>query len=302
MDMTQVLRSPKRYFVIAIGFSLIVHIGLFLNVDWVNNFVSEPSQSVVIAKLINIKEIQKSEKSYSAHAGDTYEKQNSNVELGIDRGQSFRLPPSALLSYASFVNGNPNQIAQIDWVSLSDRYQIKVTIAVPFFGDYIFSSGGKVDRYGLAPDFYEEIRGNKGSRSVEFEREAQIIKFSVGNQTSHLPNGTQDRFSVLFQLASLVGGDPQLDASGTAREIPIAEMDKLNQWTFVSQGDEEVSDPTDTKKVKARHFVRLPRDAADKRKLEVWLSEEHHWLPLKILQTEPNGSVFELLLIKRQDT
>ena len=300
-------RFHRRYLWLAIGFSLLIHLLIFFQLDWTIDLDTTPSQSVVMTKIINIEEIKqlkqskKSIQSDGSPINDSTTKL-SNVEQGADQGQAFQLPPSALLSYASFVNGNPNQIAQIDWLNLGDAYQIKVTLTVPFLGDYIFSSSGKVDRYGLAPDFYEEIRGNKGPRNIEFARQINSIKYSVNGQASDLPKGTQDRFSVLFQLASLVGGNPQLDGSGVAREIPIAEIDKLSQWIFISQGDEEVSDPTDTKKFKARHFVRLPRDEGDKRKLEVWLAEEHHWLPLKVLQTEPNGRVFELFLIKRQDT
>lgn len=303
-------RFPRRYLWLAIGFSLLIHLFVFFQLDWTIHLDATPSQSVVMTKLINIEEIKQSKQSKqpkqstqsdSSLINDSTTKLG-NAEQGADQGQDFRLPPSALLSYASFVNGNPNQIAQINWLNLGDAYQIKVTLTVPFLGDYIFSSSGKVDRYGLAPDFYEEIRGSKGARNIEFARQANSIKYSVNGQASDLPKGTQDRFSVLFQLASLVGGNPQLDGSGVAREIPIAEIDKLSQWIFVSQGDEEVSDPADAKKIKARYFVRLPRDEGDKRKLEVWLAEEHHWLPLKIVQTEPNGRVFELFLIKRQDT
>ncbi|MFM9155266.1 MAG: hypothetical protein ACKOPD_03830, partial [Polynucleobacter victoriensis] len=142
-----------------------------------------------MTKLINIEEIKQSKQSKKSIQSDGSPINDSttklsNVEQGADQGQAFQLPPSALLSYASFVNGNPNQIAQINWLNLGDAYQIKVTLTVPFLGDYIFSSSGKVDRYGLAPDFYEEIRGNKGSRNIEFARQANSIKYSVNAQVS----------------------------------------------------------------------------------------------------------------------
>jgi hypothetical protein len=296
-------RFTKRYFWFAMIFSLAFHFLLFFELDWVSHVDSTPSPSVVVTKLIDIQEIQQLKNSIqSGPSGvDDSINQQSNMEERVDVGQAFKLPPSALLSYASYVNGNPNQITQINWVNLGDGYQIKVTLSVPFLGDYVFSSIGGIDQYGLSPDFYEEIRGSKGSRNIEFVRQANSIKYSVNGQSSDLPKGAQDRFSVLFQLACLVGGNSQLDDSGVAREIPVAELDKLSQWIFVSQGDEDVSDPTNDKKIKARHFVRLPRNEADQRKVEVWLAEDHHWLPLKIIQTEPNGRVFELFLIKRQD-
>ena len=304
MNIIAAHRFTKRYFWFAMIFSLVFHFLLFFELDWATRTDFTPSQSVVVTRLIDIQETQQLKNSIQPGPSDVDNSinQQSNTEERFDVGQAFKLPPSALLSYASYVNGNPNQIAQINWVNLGDGYQIKVTLSVPFLGDYIFSSIGRIDQYGLSPHLYEEIRGGKGSRNIEFTRQTNSIKYSVNSQSSDLPNGTQDRFSVLFQLACLVGGNSQLDDSGVAREIPVAELDKLSQWIFVSQGDEDVSDPTNDKKIKARHFVRLPRNETDKRKLEVWLSEEHNWLPLKIIQTEPNGSVYELFLIKRQDT
>ena len=289
----------KWRFWIAAGLSLCLHFLLLVQFDSSDYSPTLPSESVLVAKIIDLQEIKKSADNQSwspNHLSNEDQGQDSGKDIGKDIGQAFNLPPSALLSYAAFVNGNPNQTAQIEWLNKDDGYRIRVSVAVPFIGDYVFTSTGLIDRFGLAPDFYEEVRGSQGSRTIQFSRQSNTVTFSLNGKTADLPNGTQDRFSVLFQLAGLVAGNPRADEEGVAREIPIADSDKLAKWIFVSQGDVQVSDPADTKKITARHFVRLPREEGDQRKLEVWLSQENHWLPLKVIQTEPNGRVFELFL------
>lgn len=119
---------------------------------------------------------------------------------------------------------------------------------------------------------------------------------TANNETAPLAPGTQDRFSVIFQLASLVGGNPDVDERGVARMIPIADIRKVDEWVFISSGDVEAIGH-DGATVNARHFRRQARTAEDKRGLEVWLAKEYGWLPIKITQTEPNGTVYEMQLI-----
>ena len=288
-------------FWIAAGLSLCLHFLLLAQIDSSDYLLTPPGESVLVAKIINLQEIKKSADNQSQpfnHLSNEDQVQDRGQDRGQDKGQAFDLPPSALLSYAAFVNGNPNQTAQIEWLNKGDGYRIRVSMAVPFIGDYVSTSTGLIAQFGLAPDFYEEVRGSRGSRTIQFSRQSNTVTFSLNGKTADLPNGTQDRFSVLFQLAGLVAGNPRADEEGVAREIPIADSDKLAKWIFVSQGDVQVSDLADTKKITARHFVRLPREEGDQRKLEVWLSQENHWLPLKVIQTEPNGRVFELFLSK----
>ena len=41
--------------------------------------------------------------------------------------------------------------------------------------------------------------------------------------------------------------------------------------------------------------MRLPRRDGDRRRIDVWLAPSLGWLPARIVQTEPNGTQFELL-------
>ena len=168
----------KWRFWIAAGLSLCLHFLLLVQFDSSDYSPTLPSESVLVAKIIDLQEIKKSADNQSwspNHLSNEDQGQDSGKDIGKDIGQAFNLPPSALLSYAAFVNGNPNQTAQIEWLNKDDGYRIRVSVAVPFIGDYVFTSTGLIDRFGLAPDFYEEVRGSQGSRTIQFSRQSNTV-------------------------------------------------------------------------------------------------------------------------------
>lgn len=209
------------------------------------------------------------------------------------KGQAFQLPPSAKIAYLGLINGSEVGVGEIDWQLNNQTYQLAITVPVPLLGQFIFTSVGRIDAFGMAPDFYQEIRGSRGMRTVSFMRDQRVVAFSTNQETSFMPLGTQDRFSVMLQLAALVAGNPDLDQKGVAREIPMATIDKVEMWNFVSMGDEVLDGAVESYQ-HVRHFLRLPRDKEDKRRFEVWLARDAYYLPAKIKQTEVSGTTFEL--------
>jgi hypothetical protein len=215
------------------------------------------------------------------------------------QGQAFVLPPSSKLIYASSVNGNSNQTADIIWRQNGAAYELNVSFYFFFVGDIIFNSVGQIDRYGISPHYYSEKVGRR-ERFVQFIRDDRQLFFSSNKSSQPMPDGVQDRFSVIFQLAALVAGNPDVDQEGVVRKIPIADVSSLDDWVFISRGDEEVVNEQSGKISLARHFIRLARSADDRRRLEIWLAKDDDWLPIKIRQTEPNRTVYELRLISKE--
>jgi hypothetical protein len=126
-----------------------------------------------------------------------------------------------------------------------------------------------------------------------FDRAGKQIAFSRTNGARALPDGAQDRFSMIMQLASLVRGDPQAYRPGVTRAFYVADNDSAETWPIETIGDESVQTPDGF--VAARHFMRLPRHEGDRRRIDVWLAPSLGWLPARIVQTEPNGTQVELL-------
>jgi hypothetical protein len=208
-------------------------------------------------------------------------------------GDHFDVPPSGDLRYDTLVNGVMNQVGDIHWTNDGQHFQMIVSIPLPFVGPFVYSSKGHIDRFGLAPEQYSEQRGRHAADITIFNRETKQLVYTRTPNSQPLADGAQDRFSVVMQLASLVRGAPDTYKAGVVRQFNVADNDSTEIWPIETVGDENVQTPDGN--VQARHFTRLPRREGDRRRLDFWLSPAIGWLPVRILQTEPNGMQIEML-------
>jgi hypothetical protein len=205
----------------------------------------------------------------------------------------FSVPPSGELQYDTFYNGVRNPIGTIHWTSNAESYEMVVSVPVPFVGPFVYSSHGRIDAFGLAPDQYVEKRGHRPEDIAIFNRNDKKIAFTRTPSTLPLPDGAQDRFSMVMQLASLVRGDPDAYKPGVTRQFFVVDNNSGENWPVETIGDETIR--TTEGYLQARHFKRLPRHDGDARHIDVWLAPSLGWLPARIVQTEPNGTQFELM-------
>ncbi|CCD37644.1 unnamed protein product [Candidatus Paraburkholderia kirkii UZHbot1] len=208
-------------------------------------------------------------------------------------GDRISVPPSGELRYDTLVNGMMNQTGTIHWSNDGQHYQMVVSIPLPFVGPYVYSSKGHIDGFGIAPEQYSEQRGRRAADIAIFNRETKQIVYTKTPQSQPLADGAQDRISVVMQLSSLVRGAPDKYKPGVTRRFSVADNDSNEIWSIETVGDENVQARGGF--ATARHFTRLPRKEGDRRKLDIWLAPSIGWLPVRILQTEPNGMQIELL-------
>jgi Protein of unknown function (DUF3108) len=212
------------------------------------------------------------------------------------KGEKFSLPPPSDLHYESFYNGVQNPSGTIHWATDGSTYQMIVSIPLPFVGTYSYTSEGRIDSFGLAPLRYTEQHGRRGTDVTTFVRDDSASKphasFTRTPAIVELPAGAQDRFSMFMQLSSLVRGDPARYTAGVTREFFVLDNDSGETWPIETIGDESVH--TNVGFVPARHFTRLPRRDGDRRKVDVWLAPSLGWLPIRFMQTEPDGTQIEL--------
>ncbi|RKE25734.1 uncharacterized protein DUF3108 [Paraburkholderia sp. BL23I1N1] len=208
-------------------------------------------------------------------------------------GVKFSVPPSGELQYDTFYNGVRNQPGTIHWASNAQSYEMIVSVPLPFVGTFVYSSHGRIDAFGLAPDQYIEKRGRRPEDVAIFNRTDKQIAFTRTPATLPLPDGAQDRFSMVMQLASLVRGDPAAYKPGVTRQFFVVDNDSGENWPVETIGDETIR--TAQGYLETRHFKRLPRHDGDLRRIDVWLAPSLGWLPARIMQTEPNGTQFELV-------
>jgi len=233
----------------------------------------------------------------TAPAGDS-----AQVEQGADTqgGQAFRLPESSILYYDAYIDGQLYQTGELHWFVEGNLYRLYITIPYPFVGPFIFESRGLIDAYGIAPTIYWTQRGTKSPRFSRFDRDEKGAgKMYFSEKPDFSPEiipGTQDRFSLLFQLASLLNGDNKIDEEGAIRSLPVVDYSTLEMWQFKSYG-ETVSDdiPTLGRSVN-RHYALMQRESDPyKRQVDIWLARDLEWLPGRMRSMEANGRVIELV-------
>ncbi|WP_175735204.1 DUF3108 domain-containing protein [Burkholderia ambifaria] len=208
-------------------------------------------------------------------------------------GVKFVAPSSGDLQYDTFYNGMQNMIGTIHWRTDGHTYDLSVSMPVPFVGPFTYRSEGRIDAFGVAPDRYVEKRGKRPEDIAIFNREIRQVVFTRTPNNAPLPDGVQDRFSMLMQLSGLVRGNPSAYKPGVTQQFFVIDNNSGETWPITVIGDEDVQ--TQTGIVRARHFMRLPRRAGDTRRIDMWLAPSLDWLPARLVQSEPNGAQIELL-------
>lgn len=224
------------------------------------------------------------------------EQGGSNNQSGV----AFKLPESGIIYYDAYLDGQKLQTGEIDWIVEANNYRLYVNIPYAFVGPFVFESRGTVDSYGIAPSIYWTQRGTKTPRYSRFDRnekgEGQMFFSEKPEFTPALLPGTQDRFSLMFQLASLLNGDSKMDEAGSIRAIPVVDYNTLELWNFKSYGETISEDIPSLGKAVNRHYALMQRENDPyKRQVDIWLAKDLEWLPGRIRSVESSGRVLELV-------
>lgn len=206
---------------------------------------------------------------------------------------SSALPPSSSLTYtlkASAKGFKINVDSQFDWKRSGDSYTLVNSGKFMFFS-FVFQSDGVVTADGLQPTRYQETR-NKRVKTVSFDESTKKLTFS-GGDSEDLVAGTQDRMSVLLQLAALGRRDAAAFGPGKVAQFRVAGSSRTDNWRFKVVGKETLTTALGT--VKTVHLVR-ERDHDDGQKVEVWLSADYDWMPVRVLSNETDGDYLDQVI------
>lgn len=225
-------------------------------------------------------------------------------QVGDQTGQAFRLPESGTYYFDAYVDGQLYQTAQLDWITEGNNYRLYINIPYAVVGPFVFESRGSVDAYGIAPSIYWTQRGTKPPRYSRFDRnQSGAGKMYFSEKPDFTPDllpGTQDRFSLMFQLASLLNGSDKIDEAGSIRALPVVDYNTLEMWQFKSYGETESEDIPSLGKSINRHYALMQRENDPyKRQVDIWLARDLDWLPGRMRSLEANGRVLELVFKQR---
>ena len=196
-----------------------------------------------------------------------------------------RMPPSAELTYAlsSSAAGQPAQprgTAQLIWKNAGSSYQLQIDGVTGHL-----TSAGVADDSGLRPLDASELRPDGSSWLTRFDPDSGRITFSASNRSYRTPGGSQDRASLLMQLAGI--GLERPDQVKAVIVIYVAGADDAGAVRYQVMGQEPLETTLGT--LETWHLVQLVHGGETR--LELWLAPAHQWLPVQLRATAPDGTV-----------
>lgn len=155
--------------------------------------------------------------------------------------------------------------------------------------DYV--SRGFFNSAGFAPQRMVERQRGVETRAINFQREQGVITFSGSTRALALYPGSQDRTSVLLQLAAIAQAQPEGLRSGQHIRLQVAALRGVaDEWNFEVMGDEVVQPGGSP--IPVVHLKREPAALFDQR-VELWLARQAGHLPVGIRFTQVPGRFSE---------
>lgn len=218
------------------------------------------------------------------------------ITLGPLPHYAIDAPPSAGLTYDVHSRRKAQDIygsGRIRWQSDGAAYRVEGDFNVLFLTLLNFRSEGRIDpATGVSPTLYAEKRARRSETNTHFQRERNVISFSASTAQYERPGGEQDRASVVWQLSGIGRRQGQQFAPGGTLTMAVAGVRHADVWAFRIVGREEIG--TSLGKVSAWRLARSARKDSYEQSLDVWLSPQHEWYPVKLRYTSANGDFLDL--------
>ncbi|MES2015264.1 MAG: DUF3108 domain-containing protein [Pseudomonadota bacterium] len=196
------------------------------------------------------------------------------------------LPPAAQLSYdvlRTDADGARHAgQASLDWRHGGGRYQLALHSEA-----MDTASEGATGRGGLVPRTLTSRRGGKAGTATHFNARQGRITFSASEASVPMAPGTQDKASVLMQLAAIARADSR--QLGRAIALPVGADKEAGVLRLELVGQEQIE--TGMGPLLAWHWSQPVAPGSYRARLDVWLAPGHEWYPVQLRSTEANGAV-----------
>jgi len=205
-------------------------------------------------------------------------------------------PASIAASYDVFMNGLPVAVVQETFEKNGAQYRIfsesnPAGLLALFMRTKIrIHSSGAVTPAGLRPEKFDYGRLDDASKNVsaafDWRAKQLHLTFDGRNETLALPQGTQDRVSLMYQFLFL----PAEKFGDLAFHMTNGK--KIETYRYHLAGTEMIDTPLGKMNTLRLVKQREPDDNA----VEVWLAPERKFFPVKLLIVENDGSKFEQVI------
>lgn len=188
--------------------------------------------------------------------------------------------------------------ATINWQRDGDRYAIEMKLQAFLLGSRSQVSSGLVTASGLQPvSFADKARRE---RRILFDWSQKTAQTDDHSSPIPIPEHTQDRLSVFFQLAAKLAPH-RLDVSGARQaqwEISVTGWNGVEIWSFAIQDVGQSELPYG--KLETWQVSRLPRPGKQNdQSVDVWYAPSLDFMPVRIRITQSNGDTVDQRLSRR---
>jgi hypothetical protein len=180
-------------------------------------------------------------------------------------------------------------------VSLSARALGWLSLLVS--GEVSIKSEGILTPSGLSPLRFEQNTPRRGRVESRFDPAARSAVLRPNQPALPLPAGTQDRLSVVFQIAWLGESQPGGLRPGQRFDLPMATLSEVRNLTFHAGDPEELVFPGGL----LLPTIKVVSDPFEFRRIgqiQIWLDQADRHMPARILYTEPDGRALDFLAIR----
>ena len=179
------------------------------------------------------------------------------------------------------------------WINDGEHYTITSVASatglagVFYRGRFVQTSRGRITPRGLVPEEFWDQRGDKRS-SARFDMASSTLTLSPAHGAPRhfsYQGEVQDALSLFFQLA-LTAPPPESQLAYT-----VFNGKKLRNYRYDVRGEEMLE--TALGVLRALHLERVTDGDG---RFEIWLAADRHYLPLRVRQSDGNGSAMELVV------
>ena len=193
-------------------------------------------------------------------------------------------------------------VARLEYrlVNQGDRYELRTDVRAEGLISLVYSgtlsqvSVGSLGPNGLEPARYAEIRSKSSERVVDFDRKLGQLMSLDGSPPVPMPDGTQDRLSVFYQLGLMMRREPLTVTAGQVIDMPVASMRAVQHERFVVVGEEMLMAPGGP--IRALHLQRpVPAGTRDPR-IDLWLGYDFEMMPVRLRLEESADRVLDQVI------
>lgn len=181
---------------------------------------------------------------------------------------------------------------RFQWTVNGGRYDAVLEVRMVLLGARTQTSVGRIGPQGLIPERFGERQRDEAA--THFDYEGQRVRFSRNRPDAALLPGTQDRLSVILQLAALMQARPSDFETGQEVNMPVASSREVENWRWQVGGLETLELPKGT--WVARHLTRPALHERDNT-VELWMAPNLQHLPVRIRITQSNGDWLDQRLV-----